>query len=361
MKILEIVPELNSGGGERFVVDICNELCHNNDVTLVTLFSVEKMGFYRNDLDQSVKVISFDKKLGFDLSVIIKLTRLIRKVSPDIVHTHMSAVEYAFLSTLTYRKPRYYHTIHSDARAEVFSRGRRLVCHYSFKRGLIHPVTISNESEKSFFDVYSFDTTMIVNGRNVQKDLEPAIEVAHEFEEYRKRGRVLVQLATIYPVKRQDMMARVAKRLQKAGYDFTLLMIGRVDDKGMEQSIINENCPYVHILGPKRNPLDYLKLADAFCLCSDREGMPMSLIEALGMGAVPVCTPVGGIVNTVENGVNGFLSKDISEDAYYEAMESFLKMTDEELEKMKQHTLASYEPYSMTECAHKYEELFIKS
>ena len=35
MKILEIIPQLSSGGGERFVVDLCNELSKEHDVTLM--------------------------------------------------------------------------------------------------------------------------------------------------------------------------------------------------------------------------------------------------------------------------------------------------------------------------------------
>ena len=53
--------------------------------------------------------------------------------------------------------------------------------------------------------------------------------------------------------------------------------------------------------------------------------MPISLLEALAVGAVPVCTPVGGIPNAVIDGENGFLSTDNTEAAYYEAMKRFLE------------------------------------
>lgn len=46
MKILEIIPQLSSGGGERFVVDLCNELSKEHDVTLMVLHSLDKVDFY---------------------------------------------------------------------------------------------------------------------------------------------------------------------------------------------------------------------------------------------------------------------------------------------------------------------------
>ena len=42
MKILEIIPQLSSGGGERFVVDLCNELSKEHDVTLMVLHSLDR-------------------------------------------------------------------------------------------------------------------------------------------------------------------------------------------------------------------------------------------------------------------------------------------------------------------------------
>ena len=53
MKILQIIFSLSSGGAERFVVDLSNELSKTNDVTLLTLkddkVDVEVRNFYKFD------------------------------------------------------------------------------------------------------------------------------------------------------------------------------------------------------------------------------------------------------------------------------------------------------------------------
>ena len=61
-------------------------------------------------------------------------------------------------------------------------------------------------------------------------------------------------------------------------------------------------------------------MGDAYELCSSNEWMPISLIEAIGVGCIPVCTPVGGIVDGVHNGENGCLSEAIGEEAYFLAV-----------------------------------------
>jgi glycosyltransferase involved in cell wall biosynthesis len=54
--------------------------------------------------------------------------------------------------------------------------------------------------------------------------------------------------------------------------------------------------------------------ADILCLPSLAEGVPITLLEAMGAGVAVVTTPVGGIPDVVKDGVNGILvqSGDVS-------------------------------------------------
>ena len=69
MKILEIITSLSSGGGERFVVDLCNELStfQTCEVELLTIKddTLHDYGFYKNELSQSVKYSKHSKKCTF--------------------------------------------------------------------------------------------------------------------------------------------------------------------------------------------------------------------------------------------------------------------------------------------------------
>ncbi|MCS2830112.1 hypothetical protein NXY32_04230 [Bacteroides fragilis] len=48
MRILEIIPTLGSGGAERFVVDLSNELCEkdNVEVMLLTLYDISESDIF---------------------------------------------------------------------------------------------------------------------------------------------------------------------------------------------------------------------------------------------------------------------------------------------------------------------------
>lgn len=362
MKIFEIIPQLSSGGAERFTIDLCNELSKKHEVTLVVLHSVEKFGFYADGLASNVRLVSMDKRMGFDMSLLFRLWRLIKKEKPDVVHTHLNGIVYISLSAAINRRVVYCHTVHTTADKESNSFVCRGVRRLLFKTKLSTPITISEESHRSFLDFYGIDAPMIDNGRNIPMNLKLSANVVDEFKTYRRsdKTRVLVCLARMYPVKRHTLLAKVTAQLYDEGYDFTVLAIGSTSQTDIVEEVKGLKSDNFYILGERKNPLEYLKAADAYALCSSYEGLPISLIEALGVGAVPVCTPVGGIVNLVHDGENGILAAGLEEDDYYNAMKRFLDLDDEALCAMSKKAKESYAPFSMTECAQKYVSLFEK-
>ncbi len=361
MKILHIIPQLSSGGAERFTVDLCNELAEENDVTLVVLHSLKKgQAFYLPQVSSKVKVVSMNKRMGLDLLLPYRLYRLARTVKPDVIHTHLRSIVYSFLVILCFHKSaKCFHTIHSDAKREAGMYVSCWIRKVFFTKKIVVPVTISKESQKSFVKFYGLNAPLIFNGRNIPVNFQPSKDVLDEINKIRpiSKTRIIVQLARFNSVKRQSMMARISHRLFNEGYDFCVLMIG-LTDKTELKAVKQVSSPVVYILGERQNPLEYLAAADAFALCSIHEGLPISLIEALGVGTIPICTPVGGIVDVIKSGENGFLSNDLSEESYYQVLKLFLETQEERLDVIKSNVRKSYSPFNMVNCSCQYEKLY---
>jgi glycosyltransferase involved in cell wall biosynthesis len=68
----------------------------------------------------------------------------------------------------------------------------------------------------------------------------------------------------------------------------------------------------VHFAGEVVGSANLHHFFDVSVLCSRSEGFPNSLIEACAAGRPVVATPVGGVVDVVQDGVNGlFVSDDV--------------------------------------------------
>lgn len=63
----------------------------------------------------------------------------------------------------------------------------------------------------------------------------------------------------------------------------------------------------VHFLGSRTDVDDILNKNDIFCLISNYEGLPISIIEAMRAGMPIIASDVGGVNELVQDEVNGFL------------------------------------------------------
>lgn len=93
MKILHIIYSLSSGGAERFLVDLANELSQREDCDVRLLIlktdQDERNVFYKNELCIRVHLESLGIR-KMSLSLFFKLYHFIKKENPDIVHIHLS-------------------------------------------------------------------------------------------------------------------------------------------------------------------------------------------------------------------------------------------------------------------------------
>lgn len=363
MKILEIIPQLSSGGAERFVVDLCNELVLSNEVYLLVYHDLDEHGFYVSELSPRVNIINIKKNVGISISVFWKVYKIIQSIRPDVVHMHLRAILYVLPSILCYRKnTKYFMTIHSAADKEVGGRIGSIVRKICFNKQLVCPITISKESLDSFIAYYKFSAPLIFNGRSIPPKISISDSVNEEINSYKltKSTKIIVHLARFNELKRQPLLAKVSKRLYEEGFDFTILMIGSTAVSSVLHEVQSIASPVVHILGERKKPLEYLAMADSYCLCSSYEGLPISLLEAMAVGALPVCTPVGGIVDLIKDGKNGILASDLSEDSLYAALKRFLSLSPDDYFVMKKQAMEDFKPYSMENCATDYLMLFNK-
>lgn len=362
-KIIHVIGSLTKGGAERFVVDLCNELAKDdrNEVYLVSIRKDNPQDNFINDIHSDVQFISFNKGRGFSFNVFLKLTRWLKNERPDIVHSHLNSFEYLSLYFLQAHHTRFFHTIHSNAEFECPNYFIKTFRKIFFKTNKVSPITISNDGSETFRSYYHLNNDILIeNGR---PDILPTIEYNQLVKKYRSNSDeyLLLHVGSITAPKNQELLIKAVLEFNaREEKKCKLLIIGEIKDSIIYDHLIqivgNNRC--IEFLGGKHNVVDYLNIADAFCLSSSFEGMPISLIEALSVGCIPICTPVGGITQMISHGKTGFLSKDSTVQNYYETIKEALYFNDPE--SIKLNSMMSFKSkYTIKRSARNHSEAYL--
>lgn len=354
MKILQVLSTLGQGGAEHFTIGLANELIRQgHECDVITLFDVEKDNDLLTELCSKAHFYSLHKKAGFDTKCFIRLYHFIKEGNYDVVHAHVGAIPYILLSTLLLKKVKFIATIHSEARREAGKSVMKWCRLYMFRHYKCVPVTISEDSKASFDKFYKMNSSMVYNGVSdyTGKGITPLRDNDKQI--------LFIHPASCQPVKNQELLINAFAKLTKDYPNTKMLWLGsNATYKALYDSLVPLMVNQFKYVGVVANVRDFLAQADAMCLSSKMEGMPMTIIEAFSVGTPALCTPVGGIVNMIDDGRNGMMSKDLSADEYYSMMKKFCALSAQEKADMRQCAKKSFSKYSIERTAHAYLDIY---
>lgn len=354
MKILHIHTSFTSGGSEAMICGLANEMVKTENVSVCSIFKPKENDVFWNKLSPNVCKLSVGKlNPGFSISEIFKIYRLIKRGDFDVVNLHGFFYYYILTVFLLHKRVKFFYTVHSDAVMENSTWDRRLfpVKKLFFKIGWIYPITISEASKASFTKLYGTESELIYNG--VPK---PTISQVDFLSVYRisPKTKLFIHAGRISKEKNQLTLCKVFQTLISKGFDIVLIIAGSVQNKEIYNSIKPYLSNRIHYIGERNDVPQLMSNCDAMCLPSIWEGLPITLLESLSVGCIPICSPVGGIPNVITNGKNGFLSSSSSEKDYLATMEYFLSLKEEQLRTLKTDCMTSFEKFDIINTANRY-------
>lgn len=117
--------------------------------------------------------------------------------------------------------------------------------------------------------------------------------------------------------KRPELFLKIASAMQCEN-EFIFKMAG----SGMHHRkvfIESRGVEYLGAFKSKNEMTDLYNSLDILIICSSTEGFPMTLMECMTYGVVPICTNVGGISEHITHNSNGLLIENNSEDTILKA------------------------------------------
>lgn len=310
MRIIQIMPEFLFGGAEIMCENLSNELKKmGHDVIIISLYDL-RTPITERLLKSGIKVIYLNKKPGLDVSLIPKLRKLFIKIKPDVIHTHRYVMEYVVPASIGLKIKRI-HTLHSVATKEN-TRFGRTINHAFFKINKVVPIALSENVQETIVDEYKLkkeQIPIIYNGVDIRKELQKKSYATKDL--FR-----LIHIGRFALAKNHAMLLEAVKHVKEKHNNLMLTLVGdgELKDEMYQYAKVHNMLEYVNFAGTTNNVYKFLENADAFILPSIYEGMPMTLIEAMGYGMPIIASNVGGIPNMIIDDYNGILTEPTVED-----------------------------------------------
>lgn len=357
MKILHVHTAMNAGGVEAMVCGLCAEMVKEHEVHLLLVFEPEAGQSFLAKLPPEVKVHTLGKKgSGVSPKYLFKMASFIAQNSFDVVNFH-GFFFYSMLAVYrNFKKIPMFYTIHSNAVMENSRWDRKIlpIKKFAFRHGFLKAITISQDCDRSFRELYGVSPVLIPNG--IKRPAKPSDDCIALVDSFRTspRTRVIVHVGRLSKEKNQLNMCRAFTEIVQKGRDAVLLIVGPPDN----EDILAEIEPYfgdrIKYLGLRSDAASIIACSDAMLLPSLWEGAPVVLLEAVAGRCVPICTPVGGIPDIVHDGENGILTTGTETGDIYAALDRFLSLDDAEVDRLKDNAAASFEPYEISHTAASY-------
>lgn len=365
-KILYVIGQLGVGGGERQLYQLIEGL--DPDRFEAEVVSLRKEGALEREFASLCPVHVMHKTRATELKVLISLTSLIRKLQPRILHTYLFPSNWrgALAAAVSGRPITVQFVGNLGVWMGPFRRAMERWASQAADAVIFEAPRIGDFLEQNI-GIRPERLSMIPNGVNLEiyHPAEPGWEgrerIRRELwdeEDVTIVGAVMSLLPKKNPFLLVDSAARVLERHPRARFfiagDGPLRgeVESRIREKGIEGRF--------RLLGIRRDIPEIFRAIDMLALCSDREGCPNVVLEAMASGLPVVATYAGGTDQLVLDGKNGRLVPIRDTDKFTEALLDLLGRPADAVEMGQAGLRRVRETFSLQRMVDRTQELYEK-
>ncbi len=190
-------------------------------------------------------------------------------------------------------------------------------------------VAVSEQMKKVLVEQYDFckeRVAVIHNGIEIPQGLP----IGHQHDSSLDRSFRIGTAGRMVPVKDFPLFLEVAAEIKKkvAHARFSILGDGPLKEELIQKARALGLQDCVGFLPPQLDPFPYYRSLDLYLNTSIHEGIPLSVLEAMGCGKPIVAPRVGGITEIISSGEEGWLVKSRKSEQFARACVSLIQNQD---------------------------------
>ncbi len=348
------------GGAEIVTQMLAEHLAQRNfDVLVLT----STIGHTKNAIDSSMPHLSVKRLKAIEFAhtpfmpgLVMQLTRLPRN---SIIHLHLAQAYYPELVMIVAKLRGLEYVLHfhldlqpSGPLGKLFLVYKKLVLPTVIRQA--RKVIVFSDVQQAFihkrYGVARSNIAIIPNGVGEDYFFKPRIEK-------KKKSYSLLYVGRLSAQKRVHILVEAMALINSKA---TLTIIGDGEDREDLEKLANERqLTNISFLGYKKPDeiRKFHRTADAFVLSSEREGMPLAVLEAMAAGLPLIASDVPGLAELL-NGI-GLLVGNPSGPTFAKALDSVLA-NPSKLAKLSNNSFKAAQAYSWTKVTDAVENLYKK-
>ncbi|MDX6228872.1 MAG: hypothetical protein QOI76_2262 [Frankiales bacterium] len=354
--VLHVVNAVSTGGAQTLIEAMAARRRPGQTLRLVVLAGPSDLSSRLAEVFDSVDYLGFDRSSNNVPALLRDLKRVVDRVQPDVIHSHL---------------------LHADLTSALLPRGRRVRVSTVHTTGMTRDDPLRSRIlgyivgtlARRFDTVVACDQTCLewtqsMHYPSVKVTTIPnGVDIA-DAPAPGDPGPVLLSLSRWHPMKDHDNLFRAAALLRSRGVPFRLVCAGSgvsLDNPELVSSLAAAGVSdLVEILGPSDDIPGLLRDSRALVLSSAYgEAMPMAGLETIAAGRPVVTTDVGGCPSLVVDPVlvvppeNPARLADALQDLLSRSSEDWSLLCTKSLELARsqfdiQQTVAAYEKVYLT-------------
>ncbi len=372
LRVLQVLPELNSGGVERGTIEIAKALVDDKNISYVCSNGGALVDVLEKNGSKHIALAVHSKNPVKILLNAYKLYKLIKEYKIDIVHARSRAPAWSCFLATRFVKVKFITTFHGAYSAEhPLKRFYNSVMLRSDKT-----IAVSNFIKKHIETRYHVNPSNIVlihrgvdlDYFNIEKVTEARKKGIYSFLDFSnpKKKKVILMPARFVRLKGHLYFLQALKYLKS---DYLCLFVGSSSPKHyeyykqIEKTIQEYGLEKKVFLKPAVSDMPALySISDIVVSASlEPESFGRTITEAQGMRKIVISTKLGGPQETIINGKTGFLVSHLNPYEMTEALEKVLEMSDANLKKIASSAQAQVvESFSLDEMCKKTLALYKK-
>ena len=296
-------------GSEKVVYDLAKRL--DPRVYRLFILSIHDGPIRKIYNELGARVMIFPKKGRGDVRFMARMRKALIREKIHLVNAHhYMPLFWSFMATRR-TDIKLVYTEHSRWQLEALELPNKIL-NALFLHRAHSIIAISHQIEDYYTNrlkLKSSKISFISNGIELSKyDNDRNHDLRREIG-VRDHEKTIGMVATIKPLKNHTMMIDAVEKIRQKRSDVKLVLVGPDAYEGHIHRLVSQRGLDDHVLflGSRKDVDQLLSIFDVFCLTSQYEGMPLSILEAMASRIPVIGTDVLGINEVIHHEKNGML------------------------------------------------------